>query len=270
MTRGLSALDFLLAFFLSAFPLPAQGQQQPQKIIIAGAQSLIPLAEKFSAQFHKQHPEVAIEIRRGNSNYAVNTVRKSETDIGLVARELKPAERAELHVEPLGHDAIILLSYPSNPVGELALEQLRKIYLGKITNWREVGGEDKGIVPLTREQSSALHGTFIDSLFGKGFEGQEKAFVLRANKDKVLRTIKRIRGSLGYGIVRVEEAEAEGVKVLGIDGKLPTAINIREELYPFTRPQLLISKGRPGGIIQDWMSGFAQFADRGTGSEEQK
>jgi phosphate transport system substrate-binding protein len=270
MTRVLSVLDFLLALFLLGFPLPAQGQQQPQKIIIAGAQSITPLAEKFSAQFQKQHPGIAIEIRRGNSNYAVTTVRNGEIDIGLVARELGPAERAELHVEPFGHDAIILLSYPWNAVGELTLEQLRKIYLGKITNWREVGGSDKGIVPLTREQSSALHGTFIDSLFGKGFYGQEKAFVLRANKDKVLRTIKRIQGSLGYGIVRVEEAQAEGVKVLGIDGKFPTATNIREELYPFTRPQLLISKGRPDGIIQEWMSGFAKFANRGTGPEEQK
>jgi phosphate transport system substrate-binding protein len=270
MTRVLSALDFLLAFFLLSFPLPAQSQQQSQKIIIAGAQSLIPLAEKFSAQFHKQHPGIEIEIRRGNSNYAVNTVRNGETDIGLVARALDSAERAELHVEPLGHDAIILLSYPWSAVGELTLEQLRKIYLGKITNWREVGGEDKGIVPLTREQSSALHGTFIDSLFGKSFHGQEKAFVLRASKDKVLRTIKRIQGSLGYGIVRIEEAQAEGVKVLGIDGKFPTVTNIREELYPFTRPQLLVSKGRRDGVIQEWMSEFAKFANRRSGSEDKK
>ena len=270
MTRGLSALDFLLPFFLLASPVRAQSPQPPQKIVIAGAQSLTPLAEQFSAQFYKQHPRVAIEIRRGNSNYAVNGVRNGEIDIGLVTRELSAAERAELHVEPFGHDAIILLSYPSNAVGELTLEQLRKIYLGKITNWREVGGEDKGIVPLTREKSSALRGTFIDSLFGKGFQAQEKAFVLRANKDKVLRTIKRIQGSLGYGIVRVEEAQAEGVKVLGIEGVLPTTISIRDELYPFTRPQLLVSKGRRDGIIQEWMSEFAQFADRGPGAREPK
>ena len=270
MTRVLSALNFLLTFSLLGFPLPAQAQQQPQKIIIAGAQSLTPLAEKFSAQFHKEHPGTEIEIRRGNSNYAVNAAQNGEIDIGLVTRKLSPAETAELHAEPLGHDAIIFLSYPWNTVAELTLEQLRRIYLGKITNWREVGGEDKGVVPLTRERSSALHGTFIDTLFGKDFHGQESAFVLRANKDKVLRTIKRIRGSLGYGIVRVEEAQAEGVKVLGIDSKLPTAMNIRAELYPFTRPQLLISKGRAATVIQEWISGFAKFANQETESEEQK
>jgi phosphate transport system substrate-binding protein len=267
MTRVPSALNFLLTLPLLGFLLPAEAQQQSQKIIIAGAQSLTPLAEKFSAQFRKEHPGIEIEIRRGNSNYAVHATRNGEIHIGLVTRHLSPAEKPECDVTPMGHDAIILLSYPWNSVTNLTLEQLRKIYLGKITNWLEVGGDDQGIVPLTREETSALHGTFIDSLFGKGFDGQEKAFILRANKDKVLRTIKRIRGSLGYGIVRVEEAQAEGVKVLGIDGKLPTATNIREEVYPFTRPQLLISKGKPNGIVQEWVLGFEKFARRSARSE---
>ena len=118
MTRVLSALNFLLTFSLLGFPLPAQAQQQPQKIIIAGAQSLTPLAEKFSAQFHKEHPGIQIEIRRGNSNYAVNAARNDEIDIGLVTRKLSPAETAELHAEPLGHDAIIFLSYPWNTVAQ--------------------------------------------------------------------------------------------------------------------------------------------------------
>lgn len=266
MAGSLSILNFFLILFFLTIPSSLRALE-PQKIIIGGAQSLTPLAEKFSAQFRKDHPGIEIEIRRGNSNYAVNAARNGEIQIGLVTRNLSVAEKAELHVESMGHDAMILLSYPWNPVTDLTLEQLQKIYLGKITNWREVGGEDKGIVPLTRENSSALHGTFINRLFGKGFNGQEKAFILRASKDKVLRTIKRVRGSLGYGIVRMEEAQAEGVKVLGVDGKLPTAINIREGLYPFTRPQLLISKTGANSTVQEWMLGFAKFANHGAGPE---
>ena len=83
---------------------------------------------------------------------------------------------------------------------------------------------------------------------------------MRATKDKVLRTIKRVRGSLGYGIVRVEEAQAEGVKVLAIDGKFPNATNILERLYPFTRPLLLVSKGRPDPLAEKWMLGLVKFA----------
>ncbi len=266
MTAARLALPLLLPALLM-IPSSLNAQAQQQKIIIGGAQSLTPVAERFSDRFRKAHPGIEIEIRRGNSNYAVNAAQTGEIQIGLVTRNLSVTENAALHVESMGHDAIILLSYPWNSVTGLSLEQLQKIYLGKITNWREVGGEDKGIVPMTREGSSALHGTFIDSLFGKGFTGQEKAFILRANKDKILRTIKRVRGSLGYGIVRVEEAQAEGVKVLAIDGKPPTAANIQAELYPFTRPQLLISKSQPNRLVQEWMLGLVKFADQGTEPE---
>jgi phosphate transport system substrate-binding protein len=230
------------------------------KITVGGAQSLAPLAEKFARQFKSSHPGLEIEIRRVNSNYAINAVRNGEIQIGLVARSLSAVERTEFHVESLGHDALIILSYPWNSVGNLTLEQLRKIYLGQITNWSEVGGQDQGIVPLTRESTSGLHALFIDRLFGKEFRGQEKAFILRANKDKVLRSIKRIRGSVGYGIVSVEEAQSEGIKVLAVEGKLPTAKNIRDESYPFVRPQLLISRGNPDGLVREWMLDFAKFA----------
>jgi phosphate transport system substrate-binding protein len=262
MVRILWALALLLGSYWHALPSPVYGEEPPRKIVIGGAQSITPLAEQFSAQFRNSHPEIEVEIRRANSNYAVDAVRSGQIHIGLVTRSLSAAEKADLHVESMGHDAMILLSYPRNSASGLTLEQLQKVYLGKITNWREVGGEDKGIVPLTREKSSGLHGTFIDRLYGKGFNGREKAFILRANKDKILQTIKRVRGSLGYGIVGMEEAQAQGVKVLAVDGKLPTATNLKEGLYPFTRPQLLISKAGTNGAVRDWIADFVKFADQ--------
>jgi phosphate transport system substrate-binding protein len=252
------ALVVLLSAVLSTLP-SVHAQTQQQRIVIGGAQSLAPTAEKFSARFRKDHPGVEIEIRRANSNYGVSAAQSGEIHIGLVTRNLTSAEKAAFHVESVGHDAIIFLSYPWNDVSGLTLEQLRQIYLGKIINWREVGGEEKGIVPLTREANSALHAMFIENLFGKGFNGHEKAFVLRASKDKILRTIKRVRGSLGYGIVGLEEAQAEGVKVLAIDGKSPTEDNIDRGVYPFTRPQLLVSKNGVDTIAQEWIRGFVKF-----------
>jgi phosphate transport system substrate-binding protein len=254
----------ILLFVVFAIP-PLHAQTPRQTITIGGAQSLVPLAEKYSASFRKDHPEIEVEIRRANSNYAVAAVQSGELQIGLVTRHLSPAEKAALHVEAAGHDAIIFLSYPWNQATNLTLDQLRKIYQGQITNWREVGGENKGIVPLTRESSSTLHSMFIDGLFGKNFKGSEKAFVLRANKEKILRTIKRVRGSLGYGIVRVEEAEDEGVKVLAIDGKAPSEENIVQGVYPFTRPLLLVGKGALDPLAREWMRGFAKFAHRAEG-----
>jgi len=261
-------IPFLFWVLSFAFLPPAlwpqeQTTQRPQ-IIIAGAQSLVPLAEKFSAHFQKKHPQVQIEIRGGGSNYAVNAVRNGEVHVGLIARRLTAAEGSVLRAEPFGQDAIILLTYPGNSVTNLTLHQIRNIYLGRVENWKDVGGQEKGIVPLTRERNSAIHAIFLECLFGRDLPGEEKAFTIRASKEKVLRTIKRIEGSLGYGIVRLEEAKQQGVKVLAVDGSFPTSNNIQAGLYHFVRPQLLIVRGTPTGIVKEWTAGLATFVQRPT------
>lgn len=261
MTGTPAVLTLLLAALLP-LALPAQAQERQKKIIIGGAQSVVPLAEHFSAQFRKQHPGVEIEIVGGGSNYAVNATQRGDIDIGLVNRSLTVAERATVHTAPFGHDAILILTYPGNQVANLTLEQIRRIYLGEFTNWRDVGGEDQGIIPLTREKSSAIHSIFIQNLFGSGFNGQEKAFILRASKEKVLKTIKRIQGVVGYGILRLEQAQSQGVKIVAVEGNIPNEKNIREGLYPLVRPQLVISRARPEGFSREWMEGFVKFAAR--------
>ncbi len=250
----------LLCLFALVKPLALDAAEN--KIIIGGAQSLTSLADKFSAQFRHRHPGIEIDIRRSNSNYAIQATLRGEVHIGLVTRNLSPAETTALYTQSIGHDAVMILSHPENLVANLSLDQLRGIYLGKINRWREVGGGESGIVPLTREPGSALHAIFADRLFGKGSSNKQKAFVLRANKEKVLRTIKRVRGSLGYGIVRIEEAQAEGVTVLAINKFLPTATNLQSENYPLTRPHLLVMKSPPEGLIREWLVGFAKFTQQ--------
>lgn len=256
----LSLSNILLICFFLTNPLPVQAQEQRQKIIISGAPSLIHLVEAFSDQFRKDQPGVEIEIQAGSSSYAISAARRAEIDIGLVTRSLSAAEKADLHAIRFGRDAIVLVTYSGNPVSSLTLKQIQGIYSGRITNWRKVGGENKGIIPLTRESSSTIRKIFLDRLFGKGFNGQLKTFTIRARKEKVLKTVKRIEGSIGYGVLHREQAEAEGVGILGVGGRLPTERNIREGLYPFTRPHLLISRGTPKGVVKEWMIAFTSFA----------
>lgn len=115
---------------------------------------------------------------------------------------------------------------------------------------------------MTREQGSALRKTFFDHVFGRGFNGQEKAFALRASKGKVLRTIKRIEGSIGYGIVGLDEAESQGVKILAVEGKFPSAENIQRGLYPLSRPQLVISTEAANASVREWILAFLDFVRR--------
>lgn len=249
----------LLTLWLLVMVVPAKIRAADQKIVIGGAQSLTPLAEKFSDRFRIKHPEIEIQIRAGGSNYAVAAARSGEIDIGLVARNLDPAERTGLQIVPIGHDAIVLLSYPGNPLDNLTLAQIQSIYLGKISYWSELGGEAKKMVPLTRERSAAIRTVFIQELFGKQFDGQERAFTIRASKEKILRTIKRITGAIGYGIVRLEEARSQGVKVLAVEGKLPIEENIVQGVYPFTRGHYLVVPTNAPSIVQQWVADFVRF-----------
>lgn len=260
MTVLPAAVTLFVTAALLNLSLPVQAQEPQQKIVIGGAQSVVPLAEQFSTRFRKEHPGTEIEIVGGGSNYAVHATQRGEIDIGLISRSLNAPEKNSLHVAPFGHDAILILTHPGNRVGNLTLEQIRRIYLGEITNWRQVGGEDQGIIPLTREKSSGIHAIFTQNLFGAGYNVQEKAFILRASKEKVLKTIKRIEGVVGYGILRLDQAESQGVKVLAIQGNFPNEKNIREGLYPLVRPQLVISQGKPTGLRRQWMEGFVKFA----------
>jgi phosphate transport system substrate-binding protein len=258
---------FLIFVFITTL-LPDQAHPQRQGITIAGAPSVIPLAEKFSAQFRKDHPAVEIEILASSTSHAISSVRRGEIDIGVVTRHLRAEEWGNLRRTLFGRDAIVLVTYRDNPVAGLTLEQIRGIYLGEITNWREVGGADKGIIPLTRESSSSIFRIFMKHLFGKNFNGQLKAFTVRARKEKVLKTVKRIEGSIGYGVLRLEQAEAKEVKVLDVEGKLPTEQNIRKGLYKFTRPHLLISQESPKSIVEKWMREFTDFAGWKTAPEK--
>jgi phosphate transport system substrate-binding protein len=263
MGPGLIKCSAILLCFV-VLALPRALYASDEKVIIGGAQSLTPLAEQFSAHFRKRHPDLGIEIRRSNSNYAVQAAERGEIHIGLVSRSLTPDEKSNLYAKSIGHDALVILSHPGNAVSHLSLDQLRDIYRGKIIHWREVGGGESGIVPLTREPGSALRSIFVERLFGKSSHDEQNAFVLRANKEKVLRTIKRVRGSLGYGIVRIDEAQAEGVTVVAVNKLLPTAANLQNERYPFTRPYLVVVKAPPEGVVLQWISGFAEFMQQAT------
>ena len=271
MKVGISSVPrLLLVLVFLMISLPLQAQEKRQKITIGSAQSIVPLARNFSTRFRKDYPGIEIEILGGGSNYAINAAREGKIDIGLISRSLSPIEKKDLHEEPFGRDAIFLLTYPGNPVMNLSLEQIRSIYLGKIKNWRDVGGEDQGIIPLNREKSSNIYLIFIQHVFGERLNSPEKSFTLRAGKGKILKTIKRIKGSLGYGILNFKQAEAQGIKVLAVGGKLPTAENVYQRLYPLTRPRLLISRGKPKGIVREWMLAFMRFTGREVPKKERR
>jgi phosphate transport system substrate-binding protein len=218
---------------------------------------MIRAAMNFSELFEKAHPGLTVVVEPGSSRSAVNGVRAGKLDIGLVGHAIPPRDRNGLSIVPIKKEAILLVTYPANPVASLSLAQIRGVYRGEISNWARLGGEAQAIVPFTRWQNSMIRRIFLRIAFGNEAGIQEKAF--RIPKDKVLRTIKKIQGSLGYTPTTLEVARGSDVKILAVDGHEPTRQNVQRGAYPFSRTMVVISADAPNAILLDWMNGFAKF-----------
>lgn len=257
MLRKTRALIFWFASMNLAFAANVDAQSRTRTLTIGGAGSMIRAAKSFSQTFEKTHPGVRVEVEPGSSRSAVRDLRAARLDIGLAGHAIPVGDSRGLYIEPVDKQAILLVTYPQNPVNTLSLAQIRGIYLDDITNWQRVGGEDQIIVPFTRRKNSTIRQIFMDTLFSQHVAADEKAF--RIAKDKVLKTIKKIQGALGFASTSLKKAKEGGVKVLAVNGNPPTHEKVKHGTYPFSRTLLVMTARPPSGLTLEWIRGFVTF-----------
>ncbi|MEG3067618.1 MAG: phosphate ABC transporter substrate-binding protein [Syntrophaceticus schinkii] len=157
---GVVALFISLMIFVilggCARPNPAN------TVNIAGSSSVQPLSEELANAFMKENSRISINVAGGGSSAGIKAVREGTADIGASSRELERDEKNGLMVIPIAIDGIALVVNPENRVNNLTLEQVRRIYAGEITNWKEVGGKEGVINAFTREEGSGTRGAFED------------------------------------------------------------------------------------------------------------
>ena len=222
------------------------------KLTFAGSTSLQPLVEKIGVSFHQVHPEVTLDISAGGSEIGIEAVREGTVDIGMVSRELTPAESEEVTKNQIAVDVIALAVHPSNPLKSLTLEDLHKIYTGQITNWRELGGNDQPIMVIARETSSGTRVAF-DNFVLKGKTPQAPHLKTVITAGDATAAIKKDPNAIGYiGFGNIDP----GVKILAINQFLPDQENARNGKYPLIRPLILIT----GPLSQPLSQDFIAFA----------
>jgi len=136
---------------------------------------MVNLALAWAEAYTAQHPEVSIAVTGGGSGTGIAALINGTVDIANASREMKPEEVAEARargIEPVQHvvarDAIAVVVHPDNPVDRLTIPQLAAIFTGEITNWQEVGGEDRPIVLLSRESNSGTYMYFLEQVVRQG------------------------------------------------------------------------------------------------------
>lgn len=187
------------------------------------------------------------------SGSGIQAVSEGRCDIGLSSRALKDDEKASgLKETTLALDGIAIIVNPQNPVKDLSLEQIAKIYTGEITNWKDVGGEDAEIVRIGREAGSGTRDGFESITETK--DACQYRQELTSTGD-VITTVSQNPNAIGYASLA---AIKDSVKALTVNGVAPTEAAVKDGTYLVQRPFVLVTK--EGVALSETAQKFFDFA----------
>jgi phosphate transport system substrate-binding protein len=249
MVRKLLAVGLLWLIFGTNLAVAAQN------VVIKGSTTVLPVAQAALEAYMKTHPGINISLSGGGSGDGIKALVDKSTDIANSSREIKDKEitlAKEKGVSPVAHtiaiDALTPIVHPKNKVNGLTIDQLSQIYQGKITNWKEVGGDNLQIIVVSRDSSS---GTFESwgHLVLNNAKVTPKA-QLQASSGAVVQAVSKNRYAIGYvGIGYIDKA-VKGLTVNGIPASAKTALS---KEYPIARPLYMYTNGQPEGVVADFI-----------------
>ena len=230
-------------FAIVAFALMCGVTFAGSSIVIKGSTTVLPIAQGTLEAFMKKNPDIQISLSGGGSGEGIKALIDKTADIATSSREIKKEEVAlakTKNINPVANvvanDAIVPVVNPKNKVKNLSIDQLSQIYQGKITNWKEVGGEDLKIVVISRDSSS---GTFEswDHFVMKKAKVTPKAQMLASN-GAIVTAIAKNRYAISYLGIGYLNKSVKSLQVNGVTASVATALSkeylLSRELYMYT------------------------------------
>ena len=207
-------------------------------ISISGSTSVGPLMEKIQEKYEEANSNITLEIQQNGSGAGIKDVTSGISEIGMSSRELKDEEKSAVQGTTVAYDGIALLVNPENSVKNISLEDVKKIYTGEITNWKEVGGDDAQIVVVSREEGSGTRDAFQEIV---GYESEEllKDATISDGSGAVKTTVAGNKNAIGFASFEYID---NTVSALNINDVEPTADNVKAGNYKLSRPFILVTK----------------------------
>jgi len=229
--------------------LVGAGTGLAENIVIKGSTTVLPIAQAALEAYMKANPGTKISLSGGGSGEGIKALIDNSTDIATSSREIKGSEieRAKSKgINPtatvVAIDAIVPIVHPKNPVKDLSIDQLSQIYQGKITNWKEVGGDDLQIVVISRDSSSGTFESWAELVLNKAKVTPRAQ--LQASSGAIVQVVSKNKYALGYIGLGYLDKTTKALTVGGVAASAKTAIS-RE--YPISRPLYLYTNGEAGG-----------------------
>lgn len=248
---------------LLALPLLAA-----KPLSIKGSDTMVIMNARLAEAFMKANPATQIQVTGGGSGVGIAALINGTTDIAASSRPIKTSEVDKLkarfattgHSFAIARDGLSVYLNVANPVKELTLAQLRDIYTGKVTNWKQLGGNDATIILYSRENSSGTYQYFKDNvLMGKDYAPRTQTLQGTA---AVVNAVAKDANGIGYG----GAAYAKGIRFAAVkkDDKSPAVSpsleTVRTGQYPISRYLYLYTRVKPSKDMKafiDWATGPA-------------
>lgn len=236
-------------FLLLAVLLTDWSGGKGETVDVIGSTSVQPFAEVLSEEFNAQKHDFKVEVQGGGSTVGVHSTIEGFANIGMASRSLKPEEADILTPITIARDGLAIVVHNSNPVDNLSIEQVRKMFAGEITNWKEVGGFDAPIRLIVREESSGTREAFMNLVMGKGVRVVRTAINQDSN-GAIKELVKNDPYSIGFMSLGLVTDELKAIQVNGVDATVDAVVDDR---YPLVRPFLFLVKGEPSARAQKFI-----------------
>jgi phosphate transport system substrate-binding protein len=245
--------------------MPSDGAQA---IVNKGSDTLVNLALAWAETYMAARPEVRISVTGGGSGTGIAAMINGTVDIANASRTMKPEEfdAAEANgITPVefvvARDAIAVVVHPSNPVDRLTLQQISDMYTGRITNWSQVGGEDRPIVLLSRESNSGTYVYFLENVIRLGDRESDLLFfpdtLLMPSSEGISTEVRQNPNAIGYdglGYVTHDQKVIAVARDASGPFVLPSVETVNDGSYPISRPLFMYTAGEPTGAVQEYLN----------------
>lgn len=247
----------------------AKAQTETASIIEnKGSDTMVNLALAWAEIFMKANPQIRISVTGGGSGTGIAAMINGTVDIANASREMKKEEIAEAQMNGIrpreyvvAYDAIVVVVHPSNPVDRLTLQQISEIYTGEITNWAELGGEDRPIVLLSRESNSGTYIYFLENVIRLGDLQSKLLFspetLLMPSSEGISVEVRQNPNTIGYdglGYVTPDQQIVSISSTVGGEYVYPSIETVNDGSYPISRPLYMYVPGEPGQEVREFIN----------------
>jgi phosphate transport system substrate-binding protein len=226
-----------------------------EKIVVEGSTTLLPIAQKAAEVFMNNNPGTEISVRGGGSGVGIASLIDGTCDIGDSSRPIKDTELDKAvtngrspKANVVAMDGICVIVHPSNNVDALTKKQIKDIYTGAISNWKQLGGADEKIVVISRDSSSGTFEAF-GTLALDGAKVRSEA-LLQASNQAVASTVSRTPGAIGYVGLGYLSSSVKAVDVNGVKASKETVLTNK---YLLGRPLFMYTNGEPKGLAKQFI-----------------